>query len=451
MLVSAACYAMVSLTPVTQEGQAPPGLLNANESKGLRDKLRSWVAARLRYDQATGAGTRQEALREQEQTKATFHEDWDRLCKQKGDLLESVTDLRHLFDNLFEYQKSDQGQLHEEKKDHAAYFTWLPKSYASDVPIKTILLVPGFDEKRGNWQEPRATFADTWEITPSAGDLLCHVPLLDRKWLHELDRIPDYTKPGESQRESERIMEVFKSFGETSRAYNFDRRRLILDVGRESSGFGLRLASYFPDRFAGVIVRWPVEMKGVRLGSLTGLPVLVISSPATDAAASRLEEQLELLAKGSVTKVVGTGDYPFQSATPKIEKWVYGVQRNLMRSKVVIEPNDDRYRQAYWAGIDRMDQVATAPEGKKPRLEVTADRANNRIEVRTTAVASFNLYLNDSIVDLDKPFTLVINGKARTEQRTRDLGSMVQLILRKYDGSWVFPVTLNSAVPQEGR
>jgi hypothetical protein len=98
-----------------------------------------------------------------------------------------------------------------------------------------------------------------------------------------------------------------------------------------------------------------------------------------------------------------------------------------------------------------MDQVAIAPEDKKPRLEVTADRANNRIEVKATAVASFSLHLNDSLVDLGKPFTVVINGKAQTEQRTRDFGTMLQLILRKYDGSWVFPVTFSSSVPQEGR
>jgi hypothetical protein len=457
MFLSAACSALAALAPQSQD---PAPLLTPAEIKSLHDKVADMISARLKYDEAKGK-ERASALKPYEKAKDAFLKEWEVRCEKKGELLKSIADLREIFDNVFKYEaRSGNDSLRKETpKDIAAYNVWVPKGYKSEVPMRTVVMLPGLDEKLGTWQDPRTQFAGTWEKSPSDDDTIFHLPMIRKEMLHDPDRYPDFSKSGEDAREGDRIMEALQSFGETKRNYNVDRRRWYLDCGRETSAFGLRLACNFPDLFAGMVVRWPVDMPDTfRLGSLTGVPVLIVSSTATAAAATKLKERLEKLGPGNVTAVAATDDYPFKAATPEIEKWMQGVQRNLLRSKVVLEPNDDRYRKGFWAEIDRMDQIATTSLGKKPRLEVDADRTLNRIEVKSVGVESFALYLNDSLVDLSKPFTVVINGKAKTggagaagEQRTRDLTQMIELIMKKFDGGWVFPVVFTAAVPQEDK
>jgi hypothetical protein len=468
MLLSVACSALAAFAPQNQNpGQDPPPVLTEAETKKLHDRLKTMISAFLKYDESVEAA-RAKAATAYEKDKVAFQKDWDLQCEKKGDLMKSVADLREIFDNVFEYDGNKfrgTDALRKETpsaKEFPPYAVWVPKSYKADVPMRTVLLLPGFDDKNNQWQDARSTFAGTWEKSASEKDTIFHIPTLRKEMLHEMDRYPDYSRQGEDQREFDRNQDAFKSFGETARAYNYDRRRLFLDCGRETSGFGVRLVCNFPDRFAGIIVRWPVDMKETRLGSLTGMPVLIVSTAATAPAATELKERLEKLGPGNVTVVAATDDYPFKASTPEIEKWMQGVQRNLMRPKVVLEPNDDRYKKGFWAEIDRMDSIVTAPPTKKPRLEVNADRSLNRIEVKSVGVETFVLYLNDSLVDLSKPFTVVINGKAKTpsaggsgtatgELRTRDFMQMWQMVIKKFDGGWVFPVVFMAAVPQEDK
>ncbi|MEQ1634637.1 MAG: hypothetical protein ABL997_19825, partial [Planctomycetota bacterium] len=55
--------------------------------------------------------------------------------------------------------------------------------------------------------------------------------------------------------------------------------------------------------------------------------------------------------------------------------------------------------------------------------------------------------LNDSLVDLDKPVTIVVNEKAITEKRSRDFTSMLRRMLLKYDTQFLFPVEFRVNVP----
>jgi hypothetical protein len=123
-------------------------------------------------------------------------------------------------------------------------------------------------------------------------------------------------------------------------------------------------------------------------------------------------------------------------------------KRNMTPKKVVIEPNHDRFKRAYWVTVDRADPLLGTPAETRPRIEVEADRATNRIVVKSRGIESFVLFLNDDLVDLDKEFTVEINGKAIPETLKRSFAGMRDRMVSRRDWEYLFPVEYKSTVPK---
>jgi hypothetical protein len=174
----------------------------------------------------------------------------------------------------------------------------------------------------------------------------------------------------------------------------------------------------------------------------------MVKSEATKAVVEALQKRIEELAPGSVTVLDAVGEYPYKDLTPKFEEWLRSKRRNAMPSKVVIEPNHDKFNNAYWADIVVADRLVSAAADKKPRLECTADRAANRITVKAVGVERFTIYLNDDLVDLDKDFTIVVNDKAVTEKKARNFRDMRENVIVRSDWELLFPVRYNATVPK---
>ena len=77
-----------------------------------------------------------------------------------------------------------------------------------------------------------------------------------------------------------------------------------------------------------------------------------------------------------------------------------------------------------------------------------ADRDANRITITARNVTQLSLFLNDALVDLDKEFTVVINGKAVTETRTRNFFDMTEWLYRRFDSSYIFTTSYTTTVPK---
>lgn len=441
---------------VPQGGDQPQNqpLLSASEQKSLRDKLAKWIDALKEYDDAKG-NKREPASRKNEKAKEAFTKEWEsRSEKVKADLLKSVPDLRGIFDNVFPYDRqTGPGSLRkEELKDPGAiekdYALFVPKSYKVESPVRSVVVLPGQDDK-GNWIECRDWFAKTWDGAPILADTLFHVEQVPKEI--ELDTAPDFAKVGDEANEGKRIDLALRSLGTTKKAYNLDRNRMFLDGGRGAASFALRLVSYFPDQFAGIVLRGPADVDGIRLGSLTGIPVLLVATADTKADLAKLEQRLNALQADSCTLIDATDEYPFKAAAPQIGAWMDGVKRDLMRSKVVLEPNHPRYNKGYWVLIDKMEPIAGIPLAQRPRIEVEADRKQNRINVKASGIDNFTLLLNDQLVDLDDPkgVTVVVNDKAVIKKRTRDFQRLFQLLYyQKLDSNWLFPAIFDCAVPK---
>ena len=58
-------------------------------------------------------------------------------------------------------------------------------------------------------------------------------------------------------------------------------------------------------------------------------------------------------------------------------------------------------------------------------------------------------HFNDDLVDLDKEFTIVVNGKAIKETRRRSFVEMKSRMLERNDWDYIFPVRYVTSVPKE--
>ena len=432
--------------------QAKAAILDASAHTSLRNKLIKMLAAEEEYDNATGRD-RLKANRNRQKAKASFRKEWDSRSK-KGNLLASMPDLRAIYENCFKVGKAPgspgtvrKGGSVESDDRKYEYSYYLPKKYKPTTPCPTVLMLPGTkDGEDSTWVDGRRYFQDTWNKTAAAGTTIFHIPQIPDGL--EMDPTPDFSRDGQEAMEQRRIELMWATYARTMRGVNVDRPHAFIDCGRGSSAFGLRFASIFPDRFAGVIMRAPVEIEDLRFGSLLGIPVLMIDNGSNTEEIATLKKQLEAITPDSVTVIEATDEYPYKASADAIDAWMQEQRREMTPSKVVIEPNHNRFNNAYWVRIETMNPIHTSTAENKPRIEVTADRANNRIVVKAQGIEDFSLLLNDDIVDLDKQFTVVVNDKAVTEQRTRDERGMVRRMMSRRDWEFLFPVIYTSTVPK---
>ena len=433
----------------TEPGGRPP-LLTPAEQLVLRDKMANFIKCNDAYDRATAIKDREKANKAREKSKDAFEKEWDKMEKRGHNLLGSVADLRAIYENCFLLERPEfsLGQLREKAaKADPDYSFFLPKTYKADKPMRTVIVLPGTAAAGAPaWAKPADYFAAVWDKTTALNDTIfqvCHVPTG-----LELDPVPDFGREGQAEEEQRRIEAVWSGFGPVLNAYNVDRPRVFLDCGRGACGFGVRFVSIFPDRFAGLILRQPIDVANIRLGSLLGMPVLMLQTPATAAEVAALKARLEAVTPDSVTVVEAADEYPHKGASAAIEAWMGKQTRKIAPKKVVIESNHDRFNRSYWADIDRAEPLSTAGDAQ-PRLEVEADRATNRIVVKTQGIDSFFLYLNDDLIDLDKEFTVIVNDKASPEpKRTRNFREMQERLLLRRDWEYLFPVVYHATVPK---
>ena len=459
ILASLAVLTLLSQAPpsngqvgTNQDGRPP--LLTPAEQLVLRDKVAEFIKCNDAYDRATAPKDREKTARFREKAKEAAEKEWDKMQK-RGNLLGSMADLRAIYENCFLLERPEfsPGNLRSEKikadnkADATEFSFFLPKTYKADKPMRTVIVLPGTAAAGAPaWAKPADYFAAVWDKTTALNDTIfqiCHAP----SGL-EFDPVPDFSREGQAEEEDRRIKAVWSGLAPVMNAYNVDRPRVFLDCGRATCGFGVRFVSIFPDRFAGLILRQPVDVPDIRLGSLLGIPVLMLQTAATAGEVAALKGRLEAITPDSVTVVEATDEYPHKGASAQIEAWMQKQHRKIAPKKIVIESNHDRFHRSYWAEMDRVEPLSTAGPEDKPRLEVEADRATNRITVKTQGVDSFFLYLNDDLVDLDKEFTVVINDKASTEKRTRNPGEMLDRLLKRRDWEYIFPVLYHATVPK---
>ena len=185
----------------------------------------------------------------------------------------------------------------------------------------------------------------------------------------------------------------------------------------------------------------------VRLESLRNLPFMIWCGALDDAynrnaeCAGRIEEMAALHAadpEGYIYEghiVEGKAhwmDGVDQAAVPWMEKY----KRNPYPRKVVWVQGDTMKSAFYWLGVP----LKEAAKGKK----IEARYEGNTVEILSSEYTAATIYLNDSMMDLDKPVRVVCGDKVLFEGAvTRKPAVMRQTLRERGDLSYVFPVRID--------
>lgn len=434
--------------------QAAP-LLSAGEAATLREKFRRFLREDAAHRQAADKDAKDLARTERARTRAEedLLVEWQRLGR-KGDLLASTADLRQVFHNVFplatnppslgswrdgEVAFAGLGEVHR-------YALLVPKSYRPDTTLRTVVLVSGSASGDGPVPSPADYQQACWGASSLAADTLWHGLVVPAKW--RLDDAPDRSLDGGDEVDAMRARLLFGTLGDTVGKVAVDRARVFLDCGRGACGFGLRFGAMFPDRFAGLVLRAPVAVDGLRLGSLANLPILLVRTKDNAAVVDALQQRLAAESPRLVTVLTATDAFPHPGLTGAITDWVVQQQRTMVQKRVVVEPVTDDHNRAYWVDIEDAELLASTPAARLPRIEAEADRATNTVRVSCRGVERFTLQLNDDLIDLGKPFTIVVNGREYREQRTRSFQQLRDGLVARGDWDVLFPVALTTSVPK---
>ncbi|MDP6963788.1 MAG: hypothetical protein QGF46_06435, partial [Planctomycetota bacterium] len=210
------------------------------------------------------------------------------------------------------------------------------------------------------------------------------------------------------------IIAVVAPIARASQAYHLDRMRLFL-VGADELGSQLALqwAAVTPHLYTGV---------------------------------ATLNDQKDAISSPSnLSLIANQGFEDLATAT----SWCLEQQRtNPYPSEFEFEIPFAPQSRVFWVHPTKFDSPEDDESTDFAKVKVSVDRETNTISLDCEKVYRVKLYLNDVIVDLDKPITILRNGETYSYQASRSVGTMLEVFASSFDGA-VFPAVIQEIdIPQ---
>ena len=133
--------------------------------------------------------------------------------------------------------------------------------------------------------------------------------------------------------------------------------------------------------------------------------------------------------------IEGKGHWMDRADTLAIS-WMAQHRRNPYPNRVVWRQEEVTRRNFYWLGIP--DSVE-----RRHKMTVIAQYEGNKIDIEHCDYSALTLYLNDQMMNLDKPITVCYKGKKIFKGKTvRTSATMSQTLTARGDLRYVFPAKL---------
>lgn len=186
---------------------------------------------------------------------------------------------------------------------------------------------------------------------------------------------------------------IFRSFSEIiSKNANFDLRRIYIDGHGSGASAALLLCARFPGAQTGAIVRGTPPQR-IDFGNCLGAPVLFVGADS---------KEFHDTWKGNDGFVLEHHD-ALDDAT--LLAWMAAHPKEFAPKKVVIETQDLRCAAGYWLKVSGEDPTL---EKLSVKINAVVDREKNEVTVVTNEkVLRFEIYLNDALLNLDKPIRVL--------------------------------------------
>lgn len=231
---------------------------------------------------------------------------------------------------------------------------------------------------------------------------------------------------------------VLATIDEVQRRYAIDPDRIFL-TGMSNGGIGTYVVgAHHADRFAALapMAGGLEDVLFPFLQNLRHTPVYLLHgakdhvmpiqlSRDIDAELTRLGYPHVLREHPREHPQAGGHFFP-RDEVPALVTWMQHQTRTAVPTRITLVRDASHLGAFAWVRIDATDLIAyfsdrlidTKDDLVKNRIYAELDAAiagPNRIEVRTSRVRRYSLYLNDTLVDFAKPVTVVTNGKISHE------------------------------------
>lgn len=226
----------------------------------------------------------------------------------------------------------------------------------------------------------------------------------------------------------EAAFQVISIINEIKSKYNIDTNRIYL-TGMSNGGVGvLRIGVNFSDIFAAIIPMagaMPDEAMPF-LKNLKNTPSYIIHGSKDQVMPVEYSRKISSKLKDLGFEVVyrehdrvhpeaGGHFFPIEEL-PDLIKWLEGKRRDPYPRELIKLVSNGKGTSYYWVRIDETEGSEEKKTNWSLFTQIEAKITDeNRIEVKSKKVKRYTIFLNDKIVDLSKPVTIVTNGKVSFE------------------------------------
>lgn len=141
--------------------------------------------------------------------------------------------------------------------------------------------------------------------------------------------------------------------------------------------------------------------------------------------------------------IQGKGHWMERADTLAID-WMAKHQRNPYPDKIVWRQEEVTRNAFYWLSVPEQEC--------RHKATVVARREGNVIDILESDYSRLTIYLNDEMVDLDKPVTVRYNGKKLFKGKLRrTIGNMACTLGERGDLRYMFPAIVEVELPHKGK
>ncbi|MBI5365193.1 MAG: hypothetical protein HZA53_18590 [Planctomycetes bacterium] len=292
----------------------------------------------------------------------------------------------------------------EDAKEKLTYALWAPAKYDARKAWPLLILVGD------KGQKPSDHITEKWtDAAVRDGAVLAAVTMPEgdvASWI-ELA-----TQDGDGKVKDGGLSNVLAVYFDVRKlvAIDFDRVYLV------GSGEGVRtvcaMGARFPDFFAGVAGRSGDTLKELAIEPYRNLPTLFAGAGgnATDFAKRLTDAKYD----NSTLKP--------EAKEADIWAWIQDHPRVSNPVNVVISAPPQTQTRAYWVQVPQFDAAV--------HVEATVDRGTNTITIDADGATEVILFLNDTLVDLDKEIKFKRNGTETVEKVVRNLQTALNTMAR---------------------
>ncbi|MCF6155091.1 MAG: hypothetical protein E3K36_07520 [Candidatus Brocadia sp.] len=384
-----------------------------------------------RYLGSTSAGEREEILKKLEDLGASFDEvrEWIRIPE-----------------NYTSQQSGIHRELAPVGEKKGEYFAYIPPTYVPDRSWPVVLALHGVGGSGYGqvmaWLKSSARKDEFIFVAPTYGSGLW--------WKEEPERF---------------VLSVLKK---VKQDYHVDTNRVYL-TGFSSGGHGVwYLAIRYPSLFAAINpVAGECPLPSL-LVNLIQVPVFIIHGDRDTVipveAARDANSRLERLGYNVVYKELPELKHQFPvNETDQILAWFHSHKRSLYPKSVKYSTDSPKYPVSYWVEITEFSQLVgqvsgvykdvfghlMKSEGLSETATIEADiRKDNEVSLTTRGVNALRLYLEEELVDMEKPLHVSINGNAVYSGKIeRSMRTILDAVKKRNDREALFSAYLDLKVP----